>query len=165
MATATAAASEIALPFVVSADRLATHQADLARRAKEHEVKREMLYRCLDSRFATEAELKKPQYKFTVEVEWWTQSPESKVSKPRGAMEISDDDDPTGGRLCLRKEKRTVVAQNEADAWALFCDAIQSWPSPNLPGMKRKFTRSKEPVCAEMVMTLLQATPVSRGRG
>jgi hypothetical protein len=146
------------LPFVVSADALKAHQADLARRAKEREEKQEKLYRCLDHRYAMECELKKPHYKYTVEVEWWTQAAESKEKKKhRGPMEIGDDNF-AGDRLVVRKEKRVVVAQSEGDAWALFCDAIQHWPSPNLPGMKKKFTRSKEPVDAEMVLSLIQDT-------
>ena len=41
-----------------------------------------------------------------------------------------------------REEEREVIAQNENDAWAKFCDALGTWPSRR--NSQVTFTKGKQ---------------------
>ena len=81
----------------------------LAKKQKEHQP---FLRKCLDPEFAAQNEARKPVYQYRVRCSF-----DRKNSK--GKMEQID-------------ESATVLAQNEADAWAKFCDKIEAWPSPHV---------------------------------
>lgn len=82
--------------------------ADRASRAVDRKKAEPKLRRCLDPVVAAQYEHRKPLYEWSVEATFM---------RPN-----------TKGRLVERKESRQVVAQNERDAWAIFCDIIESWP-------------------------------------
>lgn len=91
--------------------------AERVRRASERAAKEDTLMACTDPTVARQWEDRKPDYEWSVE-----------VSIPR----------PARGNQKYYREKfsETVVAQNEADAWAMFCDRIGEWPS-------RRFAKPK----------------------
>lgn len=117
-------------PFPGS-QQLADHAADLKRRAAEREGKRDLLERCLDAKFAAKCESEKPNYRWTVEAKW------------------TGPDRDAGDRMTKISSKQTVIAQNEADAWAMFCDEIGHYPSIKMA--KPKFTRGRQVSVAELV--------------
>jgi hypothetical protein len=86
------------------------HQADKALRYEEQQRQRSKVLRCLDPLTAAEYEKNKPLY------EWRIQC---------GIFR------PARGRQRAGEEKfdDQVVAQTEADAWAMFCDKIGEYPS------------------------------------
>jgi hypothetical protein len=104
------------------------HQADMARRKAEIDARRPEMIRCLNPAYASAREMEKPQFRFTVSAEWYGQE--------------------DGDGLAQIDSEQTVVAQNEADAWAKFCDKIGRWPSPR--DAKRTIKRGKQ-VSAETV--------------
>ncbi len=85
------------------------HQADLARLRVEQEANREEMIKCLNPVYASAREMEKPYFRFTVSAKW-----------------LGRDEQ---GRLASLQSEQVVVAQNEADAWAMFCDEIEVYPS------------------------------------
>jgi len=66
--------------------------------------------RCLDAQYAAQVEAKKPKYQYEV------------------SCVLADK---TSGKRIVTEPKETVSAKNENEAWAIFCDTIKAWPSPN----------------------------------
>jgi hypothetical protein len=87
------------------------HQRDKERRRKEREAKAPLLRRCLDPEYAAQQETLKPKWEWEVSVKYMI--PDAK------------------GRLVTKSDTQRIVAQNEADAWATWCDRVQHWPSPH----------------------------------
>lgn len=110
MATATQEAPQRQLSNPYAPVVWEEYEAEKARRAEEREKKRSLQRRCLDPEVAAEFEAKKPRYEFKVRCTY--ERPNEK------------------GRLESKTEEHTIIAQNERDAWAIFCDRIQTWPSP-----------------------------------
>jgi hypothetical protein len=98
------------------------HRADLARRQEEMDARREEMLRCCNPQYAASKEMQKKVWEWTVTAEWY------------GA---GDDGPGVWGPETIK-----VKAQNEADAWAMFCDRIQQWPSPR--DAKRTIKRGKQ---------------------
>lgn len=90
--------------------RMEDHQADLARRDAERHKNRPKLLKCLDPSTAAEYEKNKPLYEWRVECSIFRPA----RGKDRAKTERFDEQ---------------VVAQNESDAWAMFCDKIGEYPS------------------------------------
>lgn len=86
------------------------HQTEKSLRYEEQQNRRQKHLRCLDPLTAAEYEKNKPIYEWRVEC---------KVFRP------------ANGRKRAGEEKfdEQIVAQTEADAWALFCDKIGEYPS------------------------------------
>ena len=103
MATATATQ-----PYMPSARE--DHPAELERRAKAREARRGELRKCLDPEVAARFETRKPEYEWTINCTYTR--PNSK------------------GRLVGHAVNEKVIAQTEADAWAMVCDKIGAWPGP-----------------------------------
>ena len=87
------------------------HQAEKERRKAEREKKRPTLRACLDHTVAAQFEARKALYRWRVECTYMR--PDAK------------------GRLQTHSATEEVVAQTEADAWAVFCDKRGTWPGPN----------------------------------
>jgi hypothetical protein len=90
---ATPVTSNNAPSFIMTEDKLKAHELDMKRRREEHEKKQPLLLRCLDPKFAKECEDKKPEYKFVVDVEWWTKKSDAVVPKSRREEDDDEDDD------------------------------------------------------------------------
>jgi hypothetical protein len=88
---------------------LDAHRADMQRRAAEREAKRDELRKCLNPAYAAQCEMAKPRYLFSVKAEWVG------IGKAGRSTDFS-------GEL-------NIVAQNENEAWAVFCDRLQVSPS------------------------------------
>lgn len=86
------------------------HQADMKRRDEERQAKRPKLLRCLDPEVAAEYEKNKPLYEWRIECS---------IFRPARGKD----------RAKTEKMDEQVVAQTEADAWAIFCDKIGEYPS------------------------------------
>jgi hypothetical protein len=86
-------------------------EAEKALRAEERAKKRPVLRKCLDPEVAADYEQQKPKYEYRVSCTY---------ARPNDR-----------GRLEQHTETHNITAQNEKDAWALFCDKIQTWPSPS----------------------------------
>jgi hypothetical protein len=104
-----------------------------ARIREQQEKDNDRLLDCLDPAEAKRYEDRKPLYEWKVSVRLFR---------------------PAEGRKPAHMEtiEKQVVAQNDKDAWAMFCDAIGEWPSrrrakPNIERMKRRTLRdsSNEP--------------------
>ncbi|MCC7474272.1 MAG: hypothetical protein IT425_02655 [Pirellulales bacterium] len=85
------------------------HQADLERRRKERDAKREELLKCCNATYAASREMEKPLYEFSVSARW---------------MGAGD-----GGISFVEAGPIKVIAQSEHSAWASFCDSIREYPS------------------------------------
>ena len=85
------------------------HQADLASRQAERDKKQPKSIRCLDPIVAAQYENRKPLYEWKIECEIFQQA----SGKRRARFE---------------KHSEQVVAQNEDDAWAIFCVKIERYP-------------------------------------
>jgi hypothetical protein len=83
--------------------------ADKDRRAAARQKNRKTMLECLDPEKAAQYELKKDKFEFRVKCTF--RRPNEK------------------GKLESKTEELTVTAQNENDAWAMFCDNIGTWPS------------------------------------
>lgn len=101
---------------------LEDHNNERARRQKERDAKRPKLLDCLDPTVAKRYEDAKELFEFRVQVKLFRPA----VGKSHAHMKEFDEQ---------------VVAQNEQDAWAMFCDKIGEWPSPR--DSKPKFTKLK----------------------
>jgi hypothetical protein len=107
------------------------HEADMARRRAEREAKRGVHLDCLDPGIAKEHEDRKPLYEWRVEC--------SIFRKAVGSAPAH-----------LQGYNKNVVAQNEGDAWAMFCDSIQEWPSfrdskPKITKLKKRSLHASDP--------------------
>lgn len=85
---------------------------------------------CLDPTVAKRYEDAKPLYEWRVVCKLFRPA----VGKQHAHMETMD---------------RQVVAQNENDAWAMFCDAIGEWPSrrdarPEISRLRKRTLRGDE---------------------
>ena len=116
-------------PESIQATVLEVHLADKAKRQARHDEMAPELQRCLDPKYAAQKELEKPAYKWTVKVKW-----------------LGRDQD---GELLNVDSEQTVTAQNETDAWAMFCDKIGAWPSPL--SVKRTITRGEKMDVAQVI--------------
>ena len=110
-------------PPVVGLIDIEAHEKDKKRRAAEHDAKRNVLLDCLDPTVAAEYEKRKTLWEWHVAARLFR---------------------PTKGRVVAHMENidRTVVAQSEQDAWAMFCDLIGEWPSRR--DSKVEITRGKK---------------------
>lgn len=116
-------------PAAVDVD---AHQKDLTRRQRERDERcpLEERLRLCSPVYAREVEEKKPLFKFTVTaVTYERRKPE--INSRHDDFEF-DAADGAGEMYTPRSRKGVVVAQNEQDAWAMFCDRIGEWPSPKL---------------------------------
>jgi hypothetical protein len=86
------------------------HNTSLESRQKKRDKIRPTHLKCLDPVVAAEYEHRKALYEWKVEC---------KIFRPAG----------TKGRAKVETFCEQVVAQNENDAWAFFCDKIGEWPS------------------------------------
>jgi hypothetical protein len=84
------------------------HRENMERRRKEREAKRELQEQCLNPEFAAKCELEKPRREFSVHARFMAHGDK--------------------GMLVPMEHSATVVALNEDDAWARFCDQIRVWP-------------------------------------
>lgn len=84
--------------------------AERVRRAAERAKKEDVLLECIDPTVARQYEDRKATYEWQVE-----------VRLPRPAI--------GNQKFYRQKFSETVVAQNDADAWAYFCDRIGEWPN------------------------------------
>lgn len=110
---------------------LEKHNADMDRREAEHKAKRKRLLDCLDPTVAKRYEDRKTIWEWRVETRLFRPA----KGKVQAHMENFD---------------RTVVAQNENDAWAIFCDTIGEWPSrrdssPTITRLQKRTLRDLEP--------------------
>ena len=87
------------------------HDRDMRMRKEVMDKKRPHLRKCLDPEYAAQNEARKPTFDFEVSCNY----------DRRNAK----------GRLESVKESRVIIAQNESDAWAMFCDKIEAWPGPH----------------------------------
>lgn len=109
------------------------HHEELARRQAERDKTAEIREDCLDPREAAKHEMAKPHFNYKVSCSY---------RKP----------DPKTRKLTTYEFEAEVVAQNDADAWAHFCDKTGVTHSPNQ--MKtREIKRGKKLETAE-VMTM-----------
>lgn len=84
------------------------HQADLERRREERKRNEKTHRACLKAETAAQLEAAKPLYDFEVAASF-------DIQGEKGL-------EPFSKKLKLR-------AQNEADAWAMYCDKVGHWPS------------------------------------
>jgi hypothetical protein len=110
------------------------YEAEKARRQQDRDAKRELLRECLNPVVAARMEMRKPLYRWTVSAQWLGANNDS-VTK--------------------FEAEEVVVAQSEADAWALFCDRIGMWPSRRdaRPVLKRGKQIAAEAVAAMAIAT------------
>lgn len=102
-------------------------QRERAELKQQLEKARPRLNKCLSAASAAQYEARKPAWTWRVEASYMRQDGK--------------------GRLTEEKYSREVVAQNEQDAWAIFCDAIEDWPSPHR--CETKITNLGKPVNAQ----------------
>lgn len=109
---------------------LEEHEADLERRQQERNAKRPRLLDCLDPTVAKAYEERKEIWEWRVEVKLFR---------------------PAQGKAHAHMEEfsKQVVAQNENDAWAFFCDTVGEWPSrrdsqPKITRLKKRTLRAEE---------------------
>lgn len=86
------------------------HNKDMARRQAEATAARPKHMECLDPTVAKFHEDRKPLYEWKVECGIFRRAVGTKPA-------------------FIEKLTEQVVAQNEQDAWAMFCDKIGEWPS------------------------------------
>jgi len=103
----------------------------MARRAAERQSKRRRLLDCLDPSVAKTYEDKKTLYEWKVEAE---------IFRPAKGSEPAR----------MEKIEKQVVAQNDGDAWSMFCDVIKEWPSrrdtnPTITKLRKRTLRDLEP--------------------
>lgn len=101
--------TQIDVQETTTATLLAEHEADKARRQKRHDANREELLKCLNPLYAAQKELEKPVYRWSVSAKWRAKNQD--------------------GVLTEYSSEQTVIAQNESDAWAQFCDKLAVFPS------------------------------------
>lgn len=82
--------------------------AELAERQAEHDKKEPLLVECLDPARAAYHESQKPSREYTVKVNWRSRDK---------------------GKLVNKVAEHVVTSQNEADAWAHWCDAQGEYPT------------------------------------
>ena len=92
----------------IEADERRNKKLDATR--KRIAERREELNRCLDPVYAAQVEAAKPRYDYEV----------SCMLTER-----------VSGKRIQKTPTERVTAQNENEAWAIFCDTIKSWPSPH----------------------------------
>lgn len=111
---------------------LDAHKKEKAHQQARIDEMREEHLKCLHPAYAAQKEHEKPVYKWTVTAKWL--GPHDDVLSHLNAEE-------------------TVVAQNEATAWAIFCDKIGCWPSRRdaKPIIKRGKQLTQEAVVAAAV--------------
>lgn len=110
---------------------LEKHNADMEKREAAQNAKRKRLLDCLDPTEAKRYEDRKTTWEWRVEARLFRPA----KGKVQAHMENFD---------------KTVVAQNEQDAWAYFCDTIGEWPSrrdssPKITRMQKRTLRDLEP--------------------
>lgn len=84
------------------------YQADKQLRAEARKAKQPLLRKCLDASAASAEEARKPRYAFTVAAKF-------RIQGEKGLEDF--------------EKTMTVDAQNEDDAWALYCDRVGHHPS------------------------------------
>lgn len=109
------------LTAVPSATNIDAHNADKAKRKAVRDARRDKMLMCLDGDYAAKCEMEKPRYKFTVSASWLGMN---------------------SGRRTNFNGAETVVAKNAAEAWAKFCDRLQTWPS--VENVKRTITKGEQ---------------------
>lgn len=80
------------------------HQARLAEIQKKHHAGRREAMRCLDHEYAARVIARKPLYEWKVTCSYTRRN-------AKGKMQTYDESD-------------QVIAHNEQDAWAMFCDKV-----------------------------------------
>ncbi len=102
------------------------HEEDKRRRLKAREGKSAVLDDCTDPTKAAEYEARKPHYYYSVTATWKRPSFDPKTGN-------------SGGLKPKTETVENIIAQNDAEAWSLFCDAVGDNPNPNQT--KREVTR------------------------
>jgi hypothetical protein len=82
------------------------------------------MFKCLNPTYAKMREDEKLRYKWTVEATIYERKPPEQTGDRYTFPEEGE-----GDRFVPRSVKGTVYAQDEATAWAMFCDKIRQWPS------------------------------------
>lgn len=110
---------------------LEKHNAEMEQREAEQRAKRKRLLDCLDPTEAKRYEDRKVIWEWRIEASLFR---------------------PAKGKVQAHMERfdRSVVAQNERDAWAFFCDSIGEWPSrrdtnPKITRLQKRTLRDLEP--------------------
>jgi len=85
------------------------YTAEKVERQVARDKRHKELRKCLDPEYAERMEKRKAVYTFLVDCTW------------------NEKDDK--GRHQTKTAKHEFMAQNETDAWAMFCDKIKHWPS------------------------------------
>jgi hypothetical protein len=106
------------------------HNKDMETREGTRRKKRPLLLDCLDPTVAKFHEDRKEIWEWRVHVKLFRPA----KGKQQARMEPFD---------------TQVVAQNEQDAWALFCDTIEEWPSrrdsnPTITRLKKRTLRADD---------------------
>lgn len=96
--------------FTVIPTDVTSHEADMARRQARRDANRDEQIRCCSYAYSAARELEKPAFEFLISAEW---------------LGKDGDED----FISMLHSEQTVIAQNEADAWAAFCDKLGRWPS------------------------------------
>lgn len=88
---------------------LAAYEAEKARRKALRDQRRPELLRCLDPEYAAQVEARKPLYEWQVTCAYTRPNAKGKPESISASHKI--------------------IAKNEDNAWAFFCDKIGAWPS------------------------------------
>jgi hypothetical protein len=80
--------------------------------------------------------LEKPQFVFTIDCEWY-----ANAGGKKGVVQFF--------------RKASVIAQNEADAWSMFCDKIRSLPSRR--DVKLKIRKGKQMSASQIAAEVASA--------
>ena len=129
MATAELVAPNAAAdPTRVTAVTLAAHQEKMATRRVERAARLPDQIRCLDAEHAANVEAEKPKFRFRIRC-------------------TIQEHDPKLKRMVPIEKSGEVDAQNEKDAWAIFCDKWAVRTGPNFCNrVIEKLSRRRAPV-------------------
>jgi hypothetical protein len=108
--SATKTAISVPPEVAMQAPDAEAHRSDLEKRREAQLKKRPKLLKCLDPITAAQYETKKALYEYKVECEIFRPADKKRRATTEAVTE-------------------QVVAQNDNDAWAMFCDKIGQWPS------------------------------------
>jgi hypothetical protein len=123
---------------IVDVIDLDSHKAAITRMKAEQDANLEERLKLCNPKYAREAEMRKPVYRWKVEF----RVIEKKTTKPVEDRYADTVDDGDENEFKFRTVTKTVDAQDEKGAWAKVCDQMQSWPSPKIA--KPKFTKVRQ---------------------
>lgn len=111
MATATSEAPKRQLTEVGKPVNEAEWEEEKALRKAERDAKFSLHMECLNPEVASDYEARKPKFEFDIQCTYPFRNPDTGMAE-------------------RREKSAKVVAKNESDAWAVFCDKhIRTWPS------------------------------------